>query len=81
MNSVILENSSVIVHGSMIGSYRWQKTGKIVILFGETHFEVEVKSPVTIECHDVECSHSHAAGYLKTGWRTNILAMHSVDKS
>ena len=31
MNSAILENSSVIVHGNMIGSHRWQKTGKITV--------------------------------------------------
>ena len=45
MNWVILDNSSIIIHGSMIGSHRWQKTGKIAVLFGETRFEVEVKSP------------------------------------
>ena len=44
MNSVIL-NSSVIVHESTIRSHRWQKTGKIAALFGETRFEVVVKSP------------------------------------
>ena len=29
-------------------------------------------TPVTIECHDVKYGRSHAAGYLKIGWRTNI---------
>ena len=28
MNSAILEDSFVIVHGSMTGSHRWQKTAK-----------------------------------------------------
>ena len=38
MNSVILVNSSVIVHRNMIGSHRWQKNSCPFI------FEVEVKS-------------------------------------
>ena len=45
INSVILENSSRIVHGSTVGSHHWQKTGKIAILFGKTCFEVKIKSP------------------------------------
>ena len=48
MNSAILDNSSVVIHGSMIGSHK--KTGKIAVLFMETHFEVEVDSnPIVIE--------------------------------
>ena len=47
MNMAILDNSSVIVHGS--GSHHWQKTGKIPILFGKTRFEVEVKSPTPLQ--------------------------------
>ena len=38
-------DSSVIVHRSMIGSHRWKKTRKIADFFGETRFEVKVKSP------------------------------------
>ena len=78
MNSAILENSSVIVHGS----HRWQETGKVGVLFNETHFKVEdikESDPVTIEHHDVEYSHSHAPGYLKV--RLGIIDMHSVNKS
>ena len=37
--------SSVIVHRSMIGNHRWKKTGKIADFFGETRFEVKIKSP------------------------------------
>ena len=40
-NSAILENSTAIVHGSMIGSYRWQKTVENSCLFPT---EVEVKN-------------------------------------
>ena len=39
------ERLSIIVHESMIRSHRWQKVGKLAILFCETRFEVEVKSP------------------------------------
>ena len=46
MNSAILENSSVIVHGSMIGSHRWQKTVGNSRLF---RFDAEVKSPTLYE--------------------------------
>ena len=74
MNSAILENSSVIVHGSMIGSHRWQKTVENSHLF---RFDIEAKSltHLNTERHGVEYSHSRAAGYLKIGWRTN--ASHS----
>ena len=43
---VNLQNSSVIcvVHGSMIGSHQWQKTGKIAVFFIKTCFKVEVKN-------------------------------------
>ena len=43
INLEILENSSVIVHRSMTGSHRWQKTGIIAVLLGKARFEVEVK--------------------------------------
>ena len=43
MNSVILENSSVIVHG--LGAIAGRKLEKIAILFSKTCFKVEVKSP------------------------------------
>ena len=46
MNTAIFGLSSVIVHGSMIGSHRWKKTmEKIAEFFGETRFKVKVKSP------------------------------------
>ena len=38
------EQLSVIDHRSTIRSHRWQKTRKIAILFGETRFEIVVKS-------------------------------------
>ena len=45
----------------------WEKA----VSFGETRFEVEVKSLTpsrkAIECQDVEYNHSRAAGYLKKG--------------
>ena len=45
MTTAILGISSVIVHGSMIGSRCWKKNrGKIADFFGETRFEVKVKS-------------------------------------
>ena len=79
MNSAILEISSVIVHGSMIGSHCWQKAvGKIAVFF-VSQSRSRVRS-VSIEHHSVEYGHSCAAGYLKIGWRTNV-AMHSMDKS
>ena len=28
----------------MMGNHRWKKTGKIADFFGETHFEVKIKS-------------------------------------
>ena len=42
---------------------------KIADLFGETHFEVEVKmsGPVSVEDRSVEYSQSRTAGYLKIG--------------
>ena len=55
-----------------------ESRGKIADFFGETRFEVEVKSPVE-DC-SVEYSRSHAAGYLKIGRWTN-LAMQSMDNS
>ena len=42
--NTILGISSVVVHRSMIGNHRWKKTEEIADFFGETHFEVKVKS-------------------------------------
>ena len=80
MNSAVLENLSVIVHGSTIGSHRWQKTGTNSCLVQQNSLQnlSQESNPFTTECHDVEYSHSRAAGYLKIGWRTNISHM---DKS
>ena len=79
MNLVILENNYYTSR-----KYDWRPSlAEIAILFGETHLEVEVKSPtytVRTECHDVKHNHSHdAVGHLKN--REQIIAMHSVDKS
>ena len=71
--------TAVIIHGT-IGSHCWQKIGKLAVIFGKTHFEVEVKSPTLFQQNIMMSSiatYSHAAGYLKD----QTLALHSMDKS
>ena len=61
--------SSAIVHSSMIGSHRWKKTGKIANFFGETRFEVKVKSPNPSQWNIAVLSIvAHVAGYPRIGW-------------
>ena len=65
MNAAILGLSSVIVHGSVIGSHH----GKIADFFGETRFgRGQESEPVSVEHRSVEYSRSRAAGYPKIGW-------------
>ena len=45
MNTAILGISSVIVHGEYDRKPSLEETEKIADFFGETRFEVEVKSP------------------------------------
>ena len=55
MNTAILGLSSLIVHGSMIGSHRWEKTGKIADFFSKTRFgQGQESEPISLEHHSVE---------------------------
>ena len=67
MNPAILGLSSVIVHGSMIGSHRWKKT---VEKWPISLALASVKSPNPSQWNIeiVKYSRSHAAGYPKIGW-------------
>ena len=45
--------------------------GKIIVFKFSFRSRDQESDPVPIERHGVEYSHSHAADYLKIGWRTN----------